>query len=103
METKMTDNPTQVWGVINADGTKASGNGFVVLLQSPGQYEIVFEPPFRLVPAIVGSTTNSKNTSEYPSNNVVFPLVSEAMATACTGFYTSKANLAFSFIATGVR
>jgi hypothetical protein len=93
---------TIVWGEINADGSILSGQGFESTRISTGQYSIVFTPTFPVTPAIVGSQTRYGNAGQNPVDNIVFPFVSNAQATALTGDNTGRLqDRNFSFIAVG--
>ncbi len=92
-----------IWGSINANGTKASGENYSVTLLETGVYVISFEPVFNGLPAVVGSQTRYGNIKEHNTDGVAFPLLSYATATAVTGNGDgSKENRDFSFIATGL-
>jgi hypothetical protein len=91
-----------VWGEINADGSILSGHGFESTRISTGQYSIVFTPTFPITPAIVGSQTRYGNATQDPRDNIVFPFVTNAQATALTGDNEGKLqDRNFSFIAVG--
>lgn len=97
-----------IWGVVNADGTIASGSGgagdyeFAVINEGPGIYQISFNGNFEGVPAITGSQVMYGSISESSLDNVVFPYLTAASATAITGASNGAAgNRSFSFIAVG--
>lgn len=89
-------------GVVNANGSIASGSGFSVTRQTTGQYVIDFTQAFSELPAIVGSQTQFGNIGQNTRDNVVFPFVSNGSATALTGDSNgSHTDRSFSFIAIG--
>lgn len=97
-----------IWGVVNADGSIASGSGgagdyeFAVINEGPGIYQISFNGNFKGVPAITGSQVMFGSMTESSLDNVVFPYLTEANATAITGASNGAAgNRSFSFIAIG--
>ncbi|SUB01875.1 Uncharacterised protein [Pannonibacter phragmitetus] len=99
---------TTIWGVVNANGTIASGSGgegdydFAVINEGPGVYQISFNGNFAGLPAITGSQVLWGTLSESPLDNVVFPYLTAASATAITGASNgSQQNRSFSFIAVG--
>ena len=98
-------NPTLIlWGVINADGTTASGSGgFTIPKPSQaGQYVINFTTPFTAIPAIVATQTNSNNLTEANTDGIVVPILSNTSATLITGNNKSTQEpRSFSFIAVG--
>ncbi|WP_430511657.1 hypothetical protein [Pannonibacter phragmitetus] len=97
-----------IWGVVNANGSIASGSGgagsyeFDVINEGPGIYQISFNGNFAGVPAITGSQVMYGNMAESSLDNVVFPYLTAASATAITGASNGAAgNRSFSFIAVG--
>ena len=91
-----------VWAEVGADGDLLSGTGCSVTKTSEGTYQIDFTDNFSDTPAIVGSQVNRKSPSEVTTDNVVFPLVTHAQATALTGDKNGDlSNRSFSFIAVG--
>jgi hypothetical protein len=92
-----------LWGNINKDGSinRSSGN-IAVNRQAEGQYVIDFKGNFKKTPAIVGSQTNFGDPNQNTKDNVVFPSVSSANATARTGDENGNhKDRSFSFIAVG--
>jgi hypothetical protein len=91
-----------VWGTVNANGSPASGEGFEVTKTASGQYNISFDPPFSGLPSIVGSQTRFGALNQNTSDNIVFPFLSNAQATALTGDNSGDhRDRNFSFIAVG--
>jgi len=92
------------YGVINKDGTINSGSGdFTVTAQGNGEYIISFSPAFKGTPSIVGSQVLFGDTSQWPTDNIVFPFLNGGAATAITGGSDAgnQSNRSFSFIAIG--
>lgn len=74
------------WANVSANGSiYAASEGISITRIGDGQYAISFSPPFSKVPAIVGTQTGYGTINERTTDNVVFPFVSEANATALTG------------------
>ena len=73
-----------VWGVVNKDGSTASGTGFSVTHQGNGEYIISFSPAFSGMPAVSGSQVNYGNQGENTRDNVVFPFLNAGSVTALT-------------------
>ncbi|MCY7296892.1 hypothetical protein [Alteromonas sp. a30] len=91
-----------IWGVIDKYGRVMSGSGFSVKRDNDGEYVITFSTPFTALPAITGSQVLYGSTGEWPSDGVVFPILSTDSATAITGGKEEDiSDRTFSFIAIG--
>ena len=99
--------PAISWGTIAADGSITSGSAdFKVTKTAVGVYNINFNHNFSAIPAISGSQTRLGSQAEWPTDNVVFPFLTENSATAVTGDGSAGGNhsdRSFSFIVVGVR
>jgi|SRR5581483_7567725 len=96
---------TTIWGVVNADGSIASGTGYKVDKLDSGVYTVLFNVSFNSLPAVVTTQLypNERDTrGGDPRDNSVVGYISTDRCRVITGEDDGdKVDRAFSFIAMG--
>jgi Collagen triple helix repeat (20 copies) len=97
----------QVHGVVNGDGSIASGTGFTVQQLGPGRYQITFDAPFPGVPTVLatkvyGSPTVDAGAGVQPAENAIVDEVTPTLCLIATSDAAGGvANGTFGFTALG--